>query len=487
METSWRSNPPAFGGGDDRTTELSVPEEGITVSAGPPDMPHWADPPTGEVPRLRFEEDPDDGEDDLEAWKALGSRGARWRHEDDWGDSDELSDLATEEPLGALDSTRTEHSDLYSFDEDFERVTNRTGSSPVVDLTGEDDLDEPFEPRPVAPRWRASRSSRRGSTRRPPARPAAFDDDLEDLPVTAQVGAGSRSGTTRRGVNRPSAGSHRADRGGPAGSGVDRGDLTGRVGIGAGLVVLLIIAYAVGPKALLALTAIVLVAAAAEAYSMVRAAGFRPATLLGLVATAGCVLAAYWKGPSAIGVVAVFLFAGAMLWYVLGIVEARPLANAAVTVMVFVWVAVLGSFAAVMLAQHHGRGEFLGAIVVAVVADICAFGVGRWIGSRPLAAHISPNKTVEGFIGGLIGAIIAGAIIGKELAPWGGMKHGLALGVVIGLLAPVGDLFESVIKRDLGIKDSGSVLAGHGGLLDRFDGVLIALPAAYFVITFFKL
>lgn len=232
---------------------------------------------------------------------------------------------------------------------------------------------------------------------------------------------------------------------------------------------------------------LILLAASAEAYAMTRGAGFRPATLLGLVATVGCVLAAYWKGAGAIPVVTVFLLAGTMLWYVMGIVEARPLANVAVTVMVFVWVGVLGSFAGVMLAQRSGQGEFLGAIVVAVVADVAAFGVGRWIGSRPLAAHISPNKTIEGFVGGLVGAMIAGAIIGKELTPWGGMKHGLVLGLIVGLAAPVGDLFESMLKRDLGLKDSGSVLGGHGGLLDRFDGVLLALPAAYFVITFFKL
>jgi phosphatidate cytidylyltransferase len=63
------------------------------------------------------------------------------------------------------------------------------------------------------------------------------------------------------------------------------------------------------------------------------------------------------------------------------------------------------------------------------------------------------------------------------------MRYGLILGLVIGLIAPAGDLFESMLKRDLGIKDSGSILGGHGGLLDRFDGILLALPAAYFVAT----
>jgi phosphatidate cytidylyltransferase len=63
------------------------------------------------------------------------------------------------------------------------------------------------------------------------------------------------------------------------------------------------------------------------------------------------------------------------------------------------------------------------------------------------------------------------------------MRYGIILGLVVGLIAPAGDLFESMLKRDLGIKDSGSILGGHGGLLDRFDGILLALPAAYFVAT----
>jgi phosphatidate cytidylyltransferase len=86
-----------------------------------------------------------------------------------------------------------------------------------------------------------------------------------------------------------------------------------------------------------------------------------------------------------------------------------------------------------------------------------------------------------------VAAVIVGAIVGKELTPWGGMKHGLLLGVIVGLIAPAGDLFESMIKRDLGVKDSGSLLAGHGGLLDRFDSLLVVLPAAFYVATLFSI
>lgn len=525
----WAARPAWQEPGSDRTTEMGVPpssevpEEGITVSGSQAEMPHWSEPPTGEVPRLRLEDDaPATAEDDLEAWRALGSRGVRWRDEDDWDDGDELSDLASgEEPMGALDQTRSAHSDLYSFDEDFERVrTNRTGAQPVVDLTsdteaGFDDEDDEWAPPPTGRSqsrgsqsrgsqsrgrrggrpWEKVRGTVSGAPRGGRAAPAAATPvgavgapgggaaavpvggtpvaptATEPQPRRVRPTSGARPSAPGRSPGRPPV---------PAGGG---GDVGSRVMVGVGLIVVLAIFYVIGAKALVALSVVVVVASAAEAYNMTRAPGFRPATLLGLVATVGCVLGAYWRGIGAIPVVTVLLFGGAMLWYVLGVVEARPLANVAVTIMVFVWVSVLGSFSAVLLQESHGKGLFLGAILVAVAADVGAFVVGRWIGSRPLVAHISPHKTVEGFVGGIVAALIVGGIVGKVVHPWSGMRYGLILGLVVGIIAPAGDLFESMLKRDLGIKDSGSILGGHGGLLDRFDGILLALPAAYFVAT----
>ena len=441
----------------------SPPQEGITVTGSTPELPHWTDPPTGEVPRILHDPDlaDDQGEEDLGAWRALGSRGIRWRDgEDDWDEADEMGDLAgDEDPVGALDQTRTEHSDLYSFDEDFERVTSRSGPEVEEEMEDDYDFDEMAPSRdPVAPMAAEAAGTASAGTRR------VSSGRVEPRPR-------SRQAPGRR-VPPPGGGS----------------DLSSRVVVGGGLIVLLIIAYAIGPKALVALTAVIVVAAAAEAYGMLQRAGFRPATLLGLVGALGIVLGAYWRGLEAIPLAVVLLFGGSMMWYVLGIVEARPLANVAVTTMVYVWVAVLGSFAAIMLRAHDGKGLFLGAVLVAVATDVLAFLVGRWIGSRPIAPRISPNKTVEGFVGGLVGALVVGAIVGKELKPWGhSTVHGLVLGLVIGLIAPAGDLFESMMKRDLGVKDSGDVLPGHGGLLDRFDAILLALPAAYYVAVWFDL
>ncbi|MGH9120652.1 MAG: phosphatidate cytidylyltransferase, partial [Acidimicrobiales bacterium] len=216
-------------------------------------------------------------------------------------------------------------------------------------------------------------------------------------------------------------------------------------------------------------------------------AGFRPATLLGLVATVGVTFAAYWKGAGAIPLVAAVMFVATMAWYLMRIVDARPLANVAVTTMTFVWIGLLGSFSAVMLRAQHGSGLFLGAVLTAVAADVVAYVAGSRFGSHPLAPQTSPGKTVEGVIAGGLAAVVVGLIVGKEITPWGGLAHGFALGLVVAVLAPIGDLFESMVKRDLGIKDSGGILPGHGGALDRFDSLLIVLPAVYYLALTFNI
>jgi phosphatidate cytidylyltransferase len=250
---------------------------------------------------------------------------------------------------------------------------------------------------------------------------------------------------------------------------------------GLALVALLLICYFVGSAALMVLSAVVVGAAAAEGYGMLQRAGFRPATLLGLVASVAIVGGAYWRGQEALPLVIALTFGGSMLWYLFGIVEARPLANIAVTNLLFIWIGVLGSFGALMLRGHDGRGLFLGAVVVAVGADIAAYFAGSRLGKRTMAPSISPGKTWEGAAAGLIAALIIGAVIGKALDPWGGIKHGLIFGLLVGIIAPLGDLSESMIKRDLGVKNSGNLIPGHGGLLDRFDAVLFVLPIAYFL------
>ena len=141
-----------------------------------------------------------------------------------------------------------------------------------------------------------------------------------------------------------------------------------------------------------------------------------------------------------------------------------------------------GAFAALILKTPAlGVSILLLAVLGTVGSDVGAFFIGRAAGRTPLSA-VSPNKTVEGLIGGVVGSIllifIAAVIVGVGPFSAGGA---LLLSVVIAVIAPLGDLAESLFKRDLGIKDMGTLLPQHGGILDRFDGMLFVLPATYYV------
>jgi phosphatidate cytidylyltransferase len=133
--------------------------------------------------------------------------------------------------------------------------------------------------------------------------------------------------------------------------------------------------------------------------------------------------------------------------------------------------------------DFHARGAWLVLYVFAVtwITDTGAFFTGMRFGKHPLAPRLSPKKTIEGAIGGLIAAMVMSMAWGTWVGlPW---WHCLILGTALGLLAQVGDLCESAIKRDLGIKDFGTLLPGHGGILDRFDSLLFTAPIAYYYLV----
>ncbi len=228
----------------------------------------------------------------------------------------------------------------------------------------------------------------------------------------------------------------------------------------------------------------IIVLCAAEVFGAFTRAGTKPATMLGLAAVAGCVVATYAKGAQALPAVLAISVIATFLWYLTKAGGGRPVLGMGTTLLGICWIGGLGSFAGAMLTQHIGRSGtviLFGAILCTVASDVGGLVAGSLFGRAPLAPDVSPNKTVEGTLGGLALTVLVGAAIGLVSDTWDGPINGAALGLVVGLLAPLGDLCQSMVKRDLGLKDMGTALPGHGGFLDRFDSLLFALPGVYYL------
>jgi phosphatidate cytidylyltransferase len=172
----------------------------------------------------------------------------------------------------------------------------------------------------------------------------------------------------------------------------------------------------------------------------------------------------------------VLFFAGAMRQD-----RARVAYSIAVTVFGLAWIAIPFAHAVFLRdLPDHGDELLIDVLVATFLSDTCAYGAGRLFGRIPLAPSLSPNKTVEGAIGGFIGGTMGFWFAGLY-QDWLPGLEALAMGAIIALIAPIGDLFESMIKRDLGMKDSGQLFGPHGGVLDRLDAVLFTVVVGYYL------
>lgn len=153
------------------------------------------------------------------------------------------------------------------------------------------------------------------------------------------------------------------------------------------------------------------------------------------------------------------------------------------TVFCLVYAPFFAGFVALMLAAGDGVGRVVTFVVVTIASDIGGYAVGVVLGRHPMAPSISPKKTWEGFAGSVVGCAVAGVVCVLTLldGPW---WVGLVLGAVVAAAATLGDLLESLIKRDLGVKDMSSVLPGHGGMTDRLDSLLASASVVWLVLTF---
>jgi phosphatidate cytidylyltransferase len=234
-----------------------------------------------------------------------------------------------------------------------------------------------------------------------------------------------------------------------------------------------------------------------EFYSGVRSMGARPVEGLGLLAVALFVVSARTYERSQIG--AIFPAVLTLLLVVSFCVELlrrkrAPLVNVGATVFGAIYVGWLimhlvvlrgtqGTITVGGYARDTGAWLVMFAFICTWASDTGAYFVGKFLGKTKIAPTLSPNKTLEGVAGGFTGALISALIIGTIIhLAW---YHAVALGVIMGVLCLLGDLSESAIKREVGIKDFGKVLPGHGGVLDRMDSMLFTGPAMYYYVVLF--
>ena len=250
-----------------------------------------------------------------------------------------------------------------------------------------------------------------------------------------------------------------------------------------------------------ALFAVILVGGLLEFYRLCRKKGVQPMSSVGVATSLAIFALAFavfnqWGSPATETTARVVL--GALL-YVMLIVpttfvcelwrkSATPIANIATTFMGIIYVALpmaMLLFIPQMLVGKWSAWAMMAFVSIIWVNDICAYLVGVSIGKHRLCERISPKKSWEGFFGGLVGAVgfamLFGHLLGGNLVVWGG------LGLVVALAGVAGDLVESLIKREVDVKDSGSMMPGHGGFLDRFDALFIATPFALFYLIVMSL
>jgi phosphatidate cytidylyltransferase len=467
-DDSWRKGrydddedfgPPLFG--DEPTDQVQALD--LSFGEGAEPMPHWTDPPTGEVPRALGGSNaaPDDS---VDVWASFtgqqpaqpGSGGPNTGQQPVWrGDRKDRTD----EQLRPDD-----------FD-DFE---------PIVDTGRHEHDDDPFFPDrdPSEP------------SRREPGRITIGTDPTEpgSRPVPRKGRSADR--TVRPGT---------PPRGGAAtaAAGVGGRNMPVAVAVGAAIAAVFVLALATKPYAVLAIIVAIVGLAAVEFYDKVTEKGYRPASVVGIVAAVALPFAVYYAGVAAFPV-AIFLAVTAVAVSFIGAtsLDSEPLPNAAITLLGVLWIAVLGSFAVAILnwsnvlvptadgVSTHVGTDTLFMLALAVVAnDVGALFVGSVAGRTPLRAWISPNKSVEGLVGGTLATLLAMVLVHLTgtSTTWNSLGDVLLLGLVVSLFAPIGDLTESMFKRSLGVKDFGTIVPGHGGILDRFDGFLFVLPAVYYL------
>ncbi|MDT0441075.1 phosphatidate cytidylyltransferase [Streptomyces johnsoniae] len=262
-------------------------------------------------------------------------------------------------------------------------------------------------------------------------------------------------------------------------------NLRAAVGVGLGLGAVVLVSLFVYKPAFLGVIAVAVVVGLWELSSrLADRKGIRVPLPPLAVGGAAMVMAGYLRGAEGAWV-AVALTALAVLVWRMAAPPENYLRDVTAGVFVAFYVPFLATFVALMLAADDGSWRVLTFLLLTVVSDTGAYAVGWRLGRRKLAPRISPGKTREGLAGAVVFAMAAGALCMHFLIDGGTWWQGLLLGLGAAVSATLGDLGESMIKRDLGIKDMGTLLPGHGGIMDRLDSLLPTAPVVWLLFLAF--
>lgn len=315
------------------------------------------------------------------------------------------------------------------------------------------------------------------------------EDILSDLrepagaPRTVIVGTEGVTGPSWQDVAAVEVGADLDGRGPDAGErDVPAAFMTGLVLAGVALAALL-----VGEAAFAVVAVVAVLVAQGEFFGVMVKHHAQPATAVGLAAGALMMAGAYFRGEAATPAMFALGVIAAFLWFmtVPAIHRKDVVRNVGLTVVNMAWIPLLGGYLIATLKLDEGRALVVAVVGLTFVFDTAAFLVGSvWGGSffrRPLAPTISPKKSLEGLLGAtLVTVVVSVALVPSFIDAFADQKlDALLLALVIAVAGTLGDLAESLVKRDLGIKDMGSVLPGHGGVLDRIDSLLFVAPAAF--------
>ena len=256
-------------------------------------------------------------------------------------------------------------------------------------------------------------------------------------------------------------------------------DLFARVLVAVPLAFIAIVFVDIGGAAWMGLMAVVSVLCLLELYRMLER--WRPAALVGYATAVALVIAARYGGDRTVLEVAMASLPVTFLAVILEGRQNMPTVAIAGTVLGIFWIGLGFAHAELLRQLPHGNSIVIDVMLGTFLADTGAYVGGRMFGHRPLAPAISPNKTVEGLFLGMFTSVLTVFIAGRFQQTWLTEGDSLLLGVTVAVLGPIGDLFESVVKRDAGAKDAGSVFGAHGGALDRLDAVIFTAIGGYYV------